>query len=400
MKKYFRIFFASRLPGSRKIKEFLIKIPIIYRLKLCFKKPSSIAMVCRTAKPGGAEMVFTNHVQFLSSEFREIDVFFPLQGGPLIERVEKYARNLYIRQCCDNVHLANNKYIYLVQYIPDLAKIKKMNPDIKVSFILHDPVLWVNELMKHRDVVEYLDHVFCISNLVRQSFLESIPMFPREKTSVLYNSLLFYTEYNAQDKQDNIVTWGYAGRLSPEKGVLEIVRNFIEFSKNHINHRLIIAGDITASTKRLIEYKERILREAHRSENIELIGYKNNLKTFYRQIDYLIMGSYIEGISVAALDALASGIPVVSSDVGSMSEIINEHNGILFKFEKKLANPFGNNKILNYSEKDNLSMRRAMEAALVKEWDREKIAQETRDKYASDVISREICNQVVELLGG
>lgn len=392
-------FFINPKLYFKKIKDLFLEITIIFRIKIFFKRPKRIAMACSTGIPGGAETVFVNHVKFLSTKFNDIDVFYSMAGGSLVEKVKKFANNIYIRKGFDNIHLANYKYLYLVQCLPNLEKIKKMNPNIKVSFIVHDPISWIERLNKQKHVLKYIDHVFCISELVRESFIKNISSYPKDRISVLYNSLIFNVEYEENlNKSSNITTWGYAGRISPEKGVEEIVKNFIEFSKNNKNQRLIIAGDITADLEHLVEYKKEIKKLVKSVENIIMIGYQEDLIEFYKEIDFMIIGSYIEGISVAALDALASGVPVISSDVGSMHEVININNGVLFKLQNLVKNPFGKNKKLKYSDSDNESMQIAMKKALNTSWKRKEISLNIREMYGNDIIKKEICDIVDDLI--
>ncbi len=58
------------------------------------------------------------------------------------------------------------------------------------------------------------------------------------------------------------------------------------------------------------------------------------IPTYFRSVDICIIPSRHEGFPITLLEAMASGIPVIASNIGSLKEIIsNGENGILFESE-------------------------------------------------------------------
>lgn len=366
-----------------------------------------IAMVCSTGLIGGAEKVFEQHVKFLAQHF-SVDVFFQYQGGPIFDFLKPFAKNLFVgeKECAEK-NLAKYKYIYLVQVLPDISKIKKFNPKTKVSFIVHDPILWINELKKVSENVKYIDHFFSISKLIQNKLLKAFPEISPEKSSVLYNSFCFAPKRENEAKKtlenkkinSKKFVWGYAGRFSFEKNTLGVVKMFSEFAKKHSEHKLILAGDVSIKDNPdLIEYKEKILKVIEKTPQIEYWGYQSNLKKFYKNIDGLVMASFIEGISVAALDSLAYGIPVLTTNVGSMGEIIkNGFNGTLVNLESIRENPFDNKKI-KFTEIEELKFKQAMNSFCKIEWDRKEIIKKTYRQFSKEVISKEFTDKINNLI--
>lgn len=390
----------------RKIIRFILRtllvvsVPII-RFYIKNTLSPRIAMVCSTGAVGGAEKVFAKHVEFLSKEFL-VDAYFELSGGPVVGEVIDFASQTYIAKGFNEFNLANHKYLYLVQSLPDVALIKKLNPAIKISFILHDPVLWTEEIKKRNNVVEHIDHFFCISELIMKKLLESLPELRPEKVSVLHNSFSFgQEEYvvkkNTPAKSKSFV-WGYAGRFSFEKNVAEIIETFGHFRKIHPESRLIIAGDISIKSRELKRYKKQIVALIEKNPGVEYWGYQSDLRDFYSKVDGIIMASFIEGISVAALDGLSYGIPVVSSDVGSMHEIISDgNNGILFPLDCQTVNPF-NNCELNFSANDKSRFLLAMEKCWEKTWCHADIAENSINKFSAELIREKFIETVNRII--
>ena len=65
------------------------------------------------------------------------------------------------------------------------------------------------------------------------------------------------------------------------------------------------------------------------------VPYGEELKAIYRDADIFILPSLTEGIPKVIYEAMAFGLPIISTDVGGISDIIkNNRNGILIKPEK------------------------------------------------------------------
>jgi len=130
----------------------------------------------------------------------------------------------------------------------------------------------------------------------------------------------------------------YVGNLNSEKGVHVLLKAFLILSKRLLNEKikLIIVGDGNERLKmelfternnlsNSVDFKGRLLAE-------QVAAYMNGC-------DLLCLPSYREGCPNVILEALASGLPVVASNVGGIPEIINKTNGILTEAgdEYKLA---------------------------------------------------------------
>jgi len=62
------------------------------------------------------------------------------------------------------------------------------------------------------------------------------------------------------------------------------------------------------------------------------VPYGNEIKKIYREADIFVLPSLTEGIPKVIYEALAFGVPIVSTDVGGIPDIIkHNHNGILIK---------------------------------------------------------------------
>jgi len=93
--------------------------------------------------------------------------------------------------------------------------------------------------------------------------------------------------------------------------------------------------------------KEALIAKFHQEECSNLkwnfVGQlnQNDLRAFYREnyFDWFINVSEYEGLPVSIMEAFSFGIPVIATDVGGTSEIVNNKNGILVQkdFDAKVV---------------------------------------------------------------
>jgi len=90
-----------------------------------------------------------------------------------------------------------------------------------------------------------------------------------------------------------------------------------------------IAGMLSSNVKIIVAGRRRHLRGLEGIDNIELIGEVPYLKMpeLYRNVDILLMPTVREGMSLAVLEAMASGLPIVATDCSSMPELIAHGKG-------------------------------------------------------------------------
>jgi len=103
---------------------------------------------------------------------------------------------------------------------------------------------------------------------------------------------------------------GIVGRLVPIKNhalFLDIARSLPEY-KFHI------FGDGELSSQ----------LQTQATHNVIFHGFTNNMPEVYSQIDLLLLTSINEGTPVAVIEAIASGVPVLSTDVGGVRDIIKD----------------------------------------------------------------------------
>lgn len=120
------------------------------------------------------------------------------------------------------------------------------------------------------------------------------------------------------------------GRLIPSKGYDVIIKAFSEFSKNHPNHFLNIFGDGPEK-----ERLQTLIDENCMSNKICLMGHTKNIYSEIFDARAFLYGSRQEGMPNALMEAMACGIPCISTncDFGPSELIKNGENGILINVD-------------------------------------------------------------------
>jgi len=111
---------------------------------------------------------------------------------------------------------------------------------------------------------------------------------------------------------------GHMGAFTHEKGqdvaiaALKLLRGKLPGA------RMILAGDGP-----LLDES----RKQARGAAVTFPGFLADRESFYAGLDVFIMPSRSEAWGLAALDAMARGIPVIASDVGGLAEIVSHGDG-------------------------------------------------------------------------
>ena len=122
----------------------------------------------------------------------------------------------------------------------------------------------------------------------------------------------------------------FVGSLEPRKNLDHLLRVWNEIKNDFKETGLIIVG--------VSGYVFRSLNLPHEVERVRFLGYVEDetLAGLYANATLFVLPSQDEGFGLPALEAMASGTPVIVSDGGALPEIVDEA-GLIFC----LSNPVG-----------------------------------------------------------
>lgn len=176
-----------------------------------------------------------------------------------------------------------------------------------------------------KEVYKNVDGITIPSGLSEQYFLRLIDN--KAKLTVLSNGInlkKFNRNTSRKTHKNNII---FVGRLEPTKGVSTIIRALPKILSK-VNVTLTIVGDgFEANNLVGLAKKENVL------DKICFTGFANEEKviTEYSKASIFVTASTAENQPIVVLEAMASGLPVVATQVGGIPELVhNGKNGYLF----------------------------------------------------------------------
>jgi GalNAc-alpha-(1->4)-GalNAc-alpha-(1->3)-diNAcBac-PP-undecaprenol alpha-1,4-N-acetyl-D-galactosaminyltransferase len=114
-------------------------------------------------------------------------------------------------------------------------------------------------------------------------------------------------------------------RLKPQKNHQLLIQSFEKFSKKNNNFKLLILS--LGSEK---ENLEQMIKRLNLGDKVFLLGYRDEAFKYYYIADMFVLTSKIEGFPNVFLEAMAYGVPVVTTKVAGTEEIMREgKNGFI-----------------------------------------------------------------------
>jgi glycosyltransferase involved in cell wall biosynthesis len=197
-----------------------------------------------------------------------------------------------------------------------------------ISFFIHQPV-YVQTIHSTKLYYEKLTKKFhkrfnsivVISDEVEQSFVSKVNC-NRNNLVKIYNGI-DTKKFSPTgpttgliDSSRDTLKLVTVGRLSAPKGH-EVLLKAIKLIGNQKKLKLYIVGD---GEKR--ESLKILSNEMEINNKIEFLGNSDEIPSILRSVDMFVMPSHWEGLSIALLEAVSTGLPVVATDVGSNKRVL------------------------------------------------------------------------------
>jgi len=124
----------------------------------------------------------------------------------------------------------------------------------------------------------------------------------------------------------------FVGRLSREKGVMELVEAWRQLQSNGPgNAVLLIAGpDMEGHPWNVGPSARAFVARYGLEDSVRFLGGISDVARLLRVADVAVQPSHFEALGLSAIEALATGVPVVASAVGGLLDfIVDDRNGKL-----------------------------------------------------------------------
>lgn len=120
------------------------------------------------------------------------------------------------------------------------------------------------------------------------------------------------------------VVFAFAGRLTRDKGVNELLSAFLSIEQPHV--KLLAMGDLDDETS----LDPELYRNAQQDSRVFFTGNVNGIEQYYAASDVFVAPSYREGFGLVVVEAEAMGLPAIVSNVpGQVDAVIPDVTGLL-----------------------------------------------------------------------
>ena len=146
-----------------------------------------------------------------------------------------------------------------------------------------------------------------------------------DNVRVVYNPSPSGVDAPKSEERNKVIL--FAATLYREKGYLDLIEAFAKIAVKYPDWKLVLAGN--GSQEDGVGRAEQ-LRVGNR---VEFVGWVKGVEKdrLFRSASIFCLPSYAEGFPMAVLDAWAYGLPVVTTPVGGVPDIVVEgENGLLF----------------------------------------------------------------------
>lgn len=193
-----------------------------------------------------------------------------------------------------------------------------------------------------------INYIITPSNFYKGKFIED--GISKDKIDYIHN-FIDMNEYDIKTEDEGYAL--YFGRLSREKGILNLINAFAKTKKGN----LYIAGTGPEEEK----IKE-IIKNNKIEDRVKLLGFlnKDEMREATRKAKFIVIPSiWYENCPYSAIETQAIGKPIIGANIGGIPELVkNKENGLIYKYDDideltdKLNLLFENDKLVKeYSKK-------------------------------------------------
>jgi len=232
------------------------------------------------------------------------------------------------------------------------------NPDVQVNYLIHADIFgrifgrmfgakkivpYIRNIHRNRRVLLFLDRItmpfadFVLTNseTAKKFYIQKMGAGP-EKIKCIPNGIDLEKFKNVSvesgkkkrelgiSPEKTIV--GCVARLEKQKDIETLIKAFDGIRKNASEVHLLLVGHGAEKEK-----LEKYVASRNLSKDVTFLEKRADMPEIYKAMDIFVLPSLNEGMSNALLEAMASGVPAITSDIEENKELIRHgFNGLNF----------------------------------------------------------------------
>ena len=309
-------------------------------------KQKTVCQLLHSLDVGGAEILAVQLARHLNHEFRIVFACLD-QVGSLGRSLQDEGVPVYLLDRRPGIDLGCGlrlarilrdngvDLIHAHQYTPFfqsmLARLRNWN--VPILFTEHGRTFpdyaRTKRIVFNRTLLRKRDRVVGVGEAVRQALIRNEGFAPN-RVDVVYNGvdLSHFATLSAQSRIDMRRSLGIAAdesvliqvaRLNLLKDHSTALRTVERLKKGGCPVRLLLVGGGEERNKLEEETRERSIDDC-----VLFLGTRSDVAELLAAADILLLTSISEGIPLTVIEGMGAGLPVVSTDVGGVSEVVAE----------------------------------------------------------------------------
>lgn len=210
---------------------------------------------------------------------------------------------------------------------------------VPVVLIKHVGTMHAKRDPAHRWLYRNLAQAWAISRVIRDNLIATHPLSP-EKVEVVHHGLdlsRFQVPHQTRSRirrelgfaHDALVV-GTVGRLEPGKGHLEFLRMVGQVARQVPQSAFLVVGGATRGEEFRAEPIFRLAQELNLGPRLVFAGFREDIPAVLSAMDVFAFPSRAEAFGLVVIEAMAAGLPVVSTaSDGVLDIVVDGESGLL-----------------------------------------------------------------------
>ena len=187
----------------------------------------------------------------------------------------------------------------------------------------HDDMKYATDVIRS---IKKLDYFVLVSKGLQKFYRKKMRSF-KCKCVYIPNAIESIPKTKSPLTSEHIIS---VGRLSPEKGYLDLLKIYLDLKSKKCKWHLDIVGDGRERSR-----LEKFIKDNNLEDDVTLHGFKNSkeIEKLMQKSSIYVMTSYTESFGIVLLEAMSNGLPCIAFDSaeGAKEVITSGSDGYLIK---------------------------------------------------------------------
>ena len=232
---------------------------------------------------------------------------------------------LYHLPSTDLIHLHFSEPVSAIRKLPFVLLTKLFRKKLLVHFHAFgtNTTIYGRFSSAYKYIFRSADEVIVLSNYWKEEIASKWP-YLADKIIVVYNPCI-QVKPMLVERQKAIL---FAGTVNQRKGYQDLIKAFAAVKDNYPDWKLVFAGNGE------IGAAKQLAKSLQIETNVEFLGWVSGSRKdmAFRQSAIFCLPSYAEGLPMAMLDAFSYGLPVITTPVGGIPDLLtHSQNALIYQ---------------------------------------------------------------------